>query len=313
MTLTNKLQLSLPDAITVFEVGPRDGLQNEPHLSTLGDKATALKIALINELSQTGLTHIESGAFVSPKMIPAMADSDSVFSHIQRHPNIFYSALTPNLQGLEAAINVNANEVAIFTSCSETFTQNNIHASIDESLRRFESVIAIAHQHLIPVRAYLSCVIDCPYEGKTPPQQVAEIAKALIDMGCYQVSLGDTIGTGTPLRVATLLECVNQQLQSKAIAVHFHDSYGQAIANIYQAMQMGITTIDSSIAGLGGCPYAPGASGNVATEDVLYLCQGLNIKTGIDLEKFTLVSQTFCQQLGIRPQSKVALAMAHRP
>ncbi|PSV30137.1 hydroxymethylglutaryl-CoA lyase [Photobacterium sp. GB-72] len=313
MTLTNKLQLSLPDAITVFEVGPRDGLQNEPHLSTLGDKATALKIALINELSQTGLTHIESGAFVSPKMIPAMADSDSVFSHIQRHPNIFYSALTPNLQGLEAAINVNANEVAIFTSCSETFTQNNIHASIDESLRRFESVIAIAHQHLIPVRAYLSCVIDCPYEGKTPPQKVAEIAKALIDMGCYQVSLGDTIGTGTPLRVATLLECVNQQLQSKAIAVHFHDSYGQAIANIYQAMQMGITTIDSSIAGLGGCPYAPGASGNVATEDVLYLCQGLNIKTGIDLEKFTLVSQTFCQQLGIRPQSKVALAMAHRP
>lgn len=313
MTLTNKLQLSLPDAITVFEVGPRDGLQNEPHLSALGDKATALKITLINELSQTGLTHIESGAFVSPKMIPTMADSDSVFSHIQRHPNIFYSALTPNLQGLEAAINVNANEVAIFTSCSETFTQKNIHASIDESLRRFESVITIAHQHLIPVRAYLSCVIDCPYEGKTPPQQVAEIAKALIGMGCYQVSLGDTIGTGTPLRVATMLECVSQHIQSKAIAVHFHDSYGQALANIYQAIQMGITTIDSSIAGLGGCPYAPGASGNVATEDVVYLCQGLNIRTGIDLEKLTLISQTFCQQLGIRPQSKVALAMAYHP
>ncbi|PSW67140.1 hydroxymethylglutaryl-CoA lyase [Photobacterium leiognathi subsp. mandapamensis] len=309
--ITNLIKEKLPKQVTIFEVGPRDGLQNEPHLASLGSKATTLKIELINALSETGLRHIESGAFVSPKMIPSMADSSSVMSQIIRQSQVCYSALTPNLKGLEAAINVNTNEIAVFTSCSETFTQKNINASISESIKRFEPVIAVAHQHLLPIRAYLSCVMDCPYEGRTSAAQVTSIAQTLIDMGCYQVSLGDTIGTGTPLRVAYLLEAMHKQINASAIAVHFHDSYGQALANIYQALQMEITTIDSSVAGLGGCPYAPGASGNVATEDILYLCQGLGIDTGVDLKKVSAIGHAFCTQLGIRSQSKVSSVMAH--
>lgn len=276
---------SLPKSVSIVEVGPRDGLQSE---ATLPLK---LKVDLINRLSETGLKHIESGAFVSPKRIPQMANSDAVFNQIQRHTGVIYSALTPNLQGLEQAIANRADQVAVFTSASETFCQRNINCSIAESLSRFEKVIEHAKAHNLSVRGYLSCVVDCPYDGATSPQQVASLAKQMLDMGCYEISLGDTIGTGTPLRVAAMLEDVVSICEKEHVAVHFHDTYGQAIANIYQALQMGISTVDSSVAGLGGCPYAKGASGNVATEEVIYLCHGLGIKTGVDLDKLREVGK----------------------
>lgn len=277
----SQLSNLLPPRANIVEVGPRDGLQNEPPIP-LEDK-----IQLINQLSKTGLTHIESGAFVSAEKVPQMADSDKVLQQINRKANVTYSALTPNQQGLEQAIAANANSVAIFTTVSETFCQRNINCSISDSLSRYQTVIELAKQHHIPVRGYLSCVIDCPYEGKTDPAQVATLSKTLLDMGCYEVSLGDTIGTGTPLGVARMLEAVMATSQKEQLAVHFHDTYGQAIANIYQALLMGINTIDSSVAGLGGCPYAKGATGNVATEKVLYLCEGLGIETGVNLKRFT--------------------------
>ena len=276
---------SLPKSVSIVEVGPRDGLQNE---STL---PLELKVDLINRLSVTGLKHIESGAFVSPKRIPQMANSDAVFNQIKRRAGVAYSALTPNLQGLEQAIANGADQVAVFTSASETFCQRNINCSIAESLSRFERVIDHGKTHNLPVRGYLSCVVDCPYDGATAPQQVASLANQMLEMGCYEISLGDTIGTGTPLRVAAMLEAVLSLSEKEHVAVHFHDTYGQAIANIYQALQMGISTIDSSVAGLGGCPYAKGASGNVATEEVLYLCHGLGIKTGVDLDKLREVGK----------------------
>lgn len=276
---------SLPETVSIVEVGPRDGLQNE---STL---PLELKVDLINRLSETGLKHIESGAFVSPKRIPQMANSDAVFNQIKRQAGVVYSALTPNLQGLEEAIANKADQVAVFTSASETFCQRNINCSIAESLSRFEQVVDHAKTHNLPVRGYLSCVVDCPYDGATAPQQVANLAKQMLDMGCYEISLGDTIGTGTPLRVAAMLEAVLSVCEKEHVAVHFHDTYGQAIANIYQALQMGISTIDASVSGLGGCPYAKGASGNVATEEVTYLCHGLAIKTGVDLDKLREVGK----------------------
>jgi hydroxymethylglutaryl-CoA lyase len=228
-----------------------------------------------------------------------MADSAQVFEHIQRAANVSYSALTPNIKGLEQAIASNVDEVAVFTSASESFCQRNINCSISESLERFKPVIASAREHNIPVRGYLSCVIDCPYDGETNPNTVANLAKQMLDIGCYEVSLGDTIGTGTPLRVATMLEAVLAQCSKGQIAIHFHDTYGQAIANIYQALLMGISTIDSSVGGLGGCPYAKGASGNVATEDVLYLCHGLGIKTGVDPEMILEVGRYVHSKLKI--------------
>ncbi|WP_338167200.1 hydroxymethylglutaryl-CoA lyase [Vibrio sp. 10N] len=291
--------MTLPTSVNIVEVGARDGLQNETQVSLNA------KVELINALSQTGLRYIEAGAFVSAKRIPQMSDSDQVFARIQRHPDITYSALTPNVRGFEAALEANATEVAVFASASETFSQNNIHCSITESLTRFEPVIALAKQHNIRVRGYLSCVADCPYEGATPASQVALIAKAMHDMGCYQVSLGDTIGTGTPLRIAAMIDAVSKDVPLSQLAVHFHDTYGQAIANIYQALTMGINTIDSSVAGLGGCPYAPGASGNVATEDVLYLCHGLGIHTGVELNSVIKAAKVICQTLNKTPQSKV--------
>ncbi|RTZ17518.1 hydroxymethylglutaryl-CoA lyase [Vibrio aquaticus] len=289
----NQLTNLLPSRANIVEVGPRDGLQNEPPIP-LEDK-----IQLINQLSQTGLKHIESGAFVSAQKVPQMADSDKVLQQINRKAKVTYSALTPNQQGLEQAIAANANSVAIFTTVSETFCQRNINCSITESLSRYQIVIELAKQHHIPVRGYLSCVIDCPYEGKTASTRVAGLTKALLDMGCYEVSLGDTIGTGTPLSVARMLEAVMAKSPTGQIAVHFHDTYGQAIANIYQALLMGINTIDSSVAGLGGCPYAKGATGNVATEKVLYLCEGLGIETGVNLSAVKQVS-TFAQSITAR-------------
>ncbi len=298
--------MTLPTNVTIVEVGPRDGLQNESPVST------RTKIRLIDLLSDTGLSHIEAGSFVSPKWVPQMADSKEVMQNITRRASVTYSALTPNLQGLEQALDAGANQVAIFTSASEGFCQHNINCSITESLKRFEPLMVQADKYHVPVRGYLSCVVDCPYDGATSPTQVANISQALIELGCYEVSLGDTIGTGTPNRVKEMLESVLARIPSQRLAVHFHDTWGQALANIYQALSMGITTVDSSVAGLGGCPYAHGASGNVATEDVLYLCQGLGIETGVDLELLAKAGWMISDELQRQPTSKVSQALRHR-
>ncbi|MGF1743100.1 hydroxymethylglutaryl-CoA lyase [Vibrio profundum] len=296
---------ALPSHVTIVEMGARDGLQNEPQVSTQA------KVTLINDLSQTGLRHIEAGAFVSPKWVPQMADSAEVFSAITRQPDICYSALTPNMKAFEQALTCGANQVAVFASASEGFSKKNINCSIAESIKRFIPIINAAKQHNIQIRGYLSCVADCPYDGPSKPEQVAHIAQQLFDLGCDEISLGDTIGTGTPGRIARMLEAVMWHVPRDAIAVHFHDTWGQALANIYQALTMGVHIVDSSVAGLGGCPYAKGSSGNVATEDVLYLCQGLGIETGVDLNKLTAAGQTICQVLNKQPSSKVALALAN--
>ncbi|EIU7052664.1 hydroxymethylglutaryl-CoA lyase [Vibrio parahaemolyticus] len=298
--------MTLPTNVTIVEVGPRDGLQNESPVST------RTKIRLIDLLSDTGLSHIEAGSFVSPKWVPQMADSKEVMQNITRRASVTYSALTPNLQGLEQALDAGANQVAIFTSASEGFCQHNINCSIAESLKRFEPLMVQADKYHVPVRGYLSCVVDCPYDGATSPTQVANISQALIELGCYEVSLGDTIGTGTPNRVKEMLESVLASIPNQRLAVHFHDTWGQALANIYQALSMGITTVDSSVAGLGGCPYAHGASGNVATEDVLYLCQGLGIETGVDLELLVKAGWMISDELQRQPTSKVSQALRHR-
>ncbi|HCM1319029.1 TPA: hydroxymethylglutaryl-CoA lyase [Vibrio parahaemolyticus] len=298
--------MTLPTNVTIVEVGPRDGLQNESPVST------RTKIRLIDLLSDTGLSHIEAGSFVSPKWVPQMADSKEVMQNITRRASVTYSALTPNLQGLEQALDARANQVAIFTSASEGFCQHNINCSITESLKRFEPLMVQADKYHIPVRGYLSCVVDCPYGGATSPTQVANISQALIELGCYEVSLGDTIGTGTPNRIKEMLESVLARIPNQRLAVHFHDTWGQALANIYQALSMGINTVDSSVAGLGGCPYAHGASGNVATEDVLYLCQGLGIETGVDLELLAKAGWMISDELQRQPTSKVSQVLRHR-
>ncbi|HGY9608471.1 hydroxymethylglutaryl-CoA lyase [Vibrio harveyi] len=298
--------MNLPNKVNIVEVGARDGLQNESPVST------QVKIRLIDLLSDTGLTHIEAGSFVSPKWVPQMADSLDVMKKITRRHNVTYSALTPNVQGFEQALKAGANQVAIFTSSSEGFCQHNINCSIADSLTRFEPVMELAAKHNIPVRGYLSCVADCPYDGPTKPEQVARVANLLMELGCYEVSLGDTIGTGTPIRIAKMLEAVQVKVPTNKLAVHFHDTWGQALANIYQALTMGINTIDSSVAGLGGCPYAHGASGNVATEDVLYLCQGLGIETGVDLELLAKAGWMISEELNRQPTSKVSMALKQR-
>ncbi|WP_050909048.1 hydroxymethylglutaryl-CoA lyase [Vibrio campbellii] len=298
--------MNLPNKVNIVEVGARDGLQNESPVSTQA------KIRLIDLLSDTGLTHIEAGSFVSPKWVPQMADSLDVMKRITRRHNVIYSALTPNVQGFEKALEAGATHVAIFTSSSEGFCQHNINCSIAESLTRFEPVIELATKHNIPVRGYLSCVADCPYDGPTKPEQVARIANLLVELGCYEVSLGDTIGTGTPIRIAKMLEAVLVKVPTDKLAVHFHDTWGQALANIYQALTMGVHTVDSSVAGLGGCPYAHGASGNVATEDVLYLCQGLGIETGVDLELLAKAGWMISEELNRQPTSKVSMALKQR-
>ncbi|WCP83848.1 hydroxymethylglutaryl-CoA lyase [Vibrio harveyi] len=298
--------MNLPNKVNIVEVGARDGLQNESPVSTQA------KIRLIDLLSDTGLTHIEAGSFVSPKWVPQMADSLDVMKKITRRHDITYSALTPNVQGFEKALEAGATQVAIFTSSSEGFCQHNINCSIADSLTRFEPVMELAAKHNIPVRGYLSCVADCPYDGPTKPEQVARVANLLMELGCYELSLGDTIGTGTPIRIAKMLEAVQVKVPTNKLAVHFHDTWGQALANIYQALTMGINTIDSSVAGLGGCPYAHGASGNVATEDVLYLCQGLGIETGVDLELLAKAGWMISEELNRQPTSKVSMALKQR-
>lgn len=296
--------MNLPGKVKIVEVGPRDGLQNEKQLIP-----TQTKITLIEDLVDSGLTYIEAGSFVNPKWVPQMADSAEVFARIQRKPNITYAALIPNLQGFERAIAVNANEVAIFAAASEAFSQKNINCSIAESIQRFENVMHAAKEKQIPVRGYISCVAGCPYSGEVETQQVANIAKDLFDMGCYEISLGDTIGVGTAGQIKRLLESVAKKIAIEKLAVHMHDTYGQALANIFASLEMGISVVDSSVAGLGGCPYAKGATGNVATEDLVYLLNGLQIEHGVDLQKLILAGEKIGQALNRENNSNVARAL----
>ncbi|MFC3853188.1 hydroxymethylglutaryl-CoA lyase [Salinispirillum marinum] len=299
--------MSFPQRVRIAEMGPRDGLQNESMHLTVDDK-----VQLIDQLSQTGLNYIEAGSFVSPKWVPQMADSTAVLQQITRVPGITYSALTPNIRGFQDALAAGADEVAVFGAASESFTQKNINCSIAESLARFESIMAAAQKAGIRVRGYVSTVVGCPYEGDIKPEQVAWVAKALLDMGCYEISLGDTIGVGTPLKVKRMLEAVRKQVPVEQLAAHFHDTYGQAVANLYAVLEEGVAVIDSSVAGLGGCPYAPGAAGNVATEDVLYLLQGLGIETGIDLKAIAKIGQQISARLVRANRSKVGLALSNQ-
>ena len=293
--------MSLPSHVRLVEVGPRDGLQNEAQPISVADK-----VQLVDALSAAGLSYIEVGSFVSPKWVPQMAGSAEVFAQIQRKPGVTYGALAPNLRGFEDALAAGVKEVAVFAAASEAFSQRNINCSISESLERFAPIMAAAKQHGVSVRGYVSCVLGCPYEGEIAPEQVAAVARELYAMGCYEVSLGDTIGTGTAGATRRLFEVVGAQVPRDKLAGHFHDTYGQAIANIYASLLEGITVFDSSIAGLGGCPYAKGASGNVATEDVLYLLNGLGIDTGIDLERLIGAGQQISQVLGRPTGSRVA-------
>ena len=295
--------MSFPKQVRIVEVGPRDGLQNESTVSASD------KITLINMLSDAGHSYIESGAFVSPKWVPQMADSADVFSGITRKAGVTYAALTPNLKGYEAAKAVAATEVAIFGAASEAFSQKNINCSISESLERFAPVMDAAKADGIRVRGYVSCVVGCPYQGDVAPSEVARVAKALLDMGCYEISLGDTIGVGTPDKVNAMLDAVLAVVPADKLAVHFHDTYGQALTNIYVALSRGIAVIDSAVAGLGGCPYAAGASGNVASEDVVYLLNGLGISHGIDLTALAQAGWFITDKLGKQPSSKVGLAL----
>lgn len=295
--------MSLPSHVRLVEVGPRDGLQNEAQPISVADK-----VRLVDALSAAGLRYIEVGSFVSPKWVPQMAGSAEVFAQIQRKPGVTYGALAPNLRGFEDALAAGVKEVAVFAAASEAFSQRNINCSISESLERFAPIMAAARQHGVSVRGYVSCVLGCPYEGDIAPEQVAAVARELYAMGCYEVSLGDTIGTGTAGATRRLFEVVAAQVPRDKLAGHFHDTYGQAIANIYASLLEGITVFDSSIAGLGGCPYAKGASGNVATEDVLYLLDGLGIETGIDLEALIDAGQQISSVLGRPTGSRVAKA-----
>lgn len=295
--------MSLPSFVRLVEVGPRDGLQNEAQPISVTDK-----VQLVDALSAAGLSYIEVGSFVSPKWVPQMAGSAEVFAQIQRKPGVTYGALAPNLRGFEDALAAGVKEVAVFAAASEAFSQRNINCSISDSLERFAPIMAAARQHGISVRGYVSCVLGCPYEGQIAPEQVASVARELYAMGCYEVSLGDTIGTGTAGATRRLFEVVGAQVPREKLAGHFHDTYGQAIANIYASLLEGIQVFDSSIAGLGGCPYAKGASGNVATEDVVYLLNGLGIDTGIDLEALIRAGQQISHVLGRATGSRVAKA-----
>lgn len=296
--------MSYPDSVTLVEVGPRDGLQNEKADIQLQDK-----IQLVEGLADAGLKIVETGSFVSPKWVPKMADSAQVFQQIQRRPGVTYSALTPNLRGFEGAIAAGADEVAIFGAASESFSQKNINCSVAESLERFAPVMEAAKAANIKVRGYVSCVLGCPYEGDIAADKVAWVSDKLLEMGCYEISLGDTIGVGTPLKTKQMLDKVLSNIPVEKLAVHFHDTYGQALSNILMALQMGISVVDSAVAGLGGCPYAKGASGNVASEDVVYMLNGMGIKTGIDLDKLVAVGDNITKALGRSNNSKVANAM----
>ncbi|MDI4638909.1 MULTISPECIES: hydroxymethylglutaryl-CoA lyase [Halomonadaceae] len=297
--------MAFPQSVRLVEVGARDGLQNEPE-----PVSTETKFELIDRLGAAGLRHIEAASFVSPKWVPQMADHREVMTGLKRREGVVYSALTPNLKGLEAALECGADEVAVFGAASEAFSQKNINCSVSESLERFAPVLERAKAAKVRVRGYVSCVLGCPYEGEIAPAKVSEVAKALYEMGCYEVSLGDTIGTGTPLKAKRMLEAVARDIPMEKLGAHFHDTYGQALANLYAVLEEGIAVIDSSVAGLGGCPYAKGASGNVASEDVIYLLNGLGIDSGIDLDALAATGTWITQTIGRPNRSKVGVAIA---
>ena len=293
--------------IRIVEVGARDGLQNESRPID-----TETKAKLVDLLAIAGVTYIEAGSFVSPKAIPQMAGSDQVFSSLSRVPAVVYSALTPNLRGYDLAVASGADEVAVFSAASEKFNQRNINCSISESLARFEPLMEKAINDGVRVRGYISCVVGCPYEGSIEPERVLEVGRALLDMGCYEISLGDTIGIGTPARFDELLDLLMQTIPASKLAVHCHDTYGQALANIYASLGHGIRVIDSSVAGLGGCPYAEGATGNVATEDVVYMLHGLGYETGIDIDKLIDAGNFISAALARKNSSRVANAISSK-
>ncbi len=293
----------IPKKIQLVEVGPRDGLQNEKLWVE-----TETKITLIEKLAQAGLTKIEAASFVSPKWVPQMKDAFEVLLGIERRPGVSYPVLTPNMKGFEKAVEAGATEVAVFGAASEVFSQKNINCSIAESVERFRPIIAAAQNSEIRVRGYISCVLGCPYQGAVPVTDVVNLAEQMSEMGCYEISLGDTIGIGTPLQAKKMVQAVAEKVPVSKLALHFHDTRGQALANIYACLELGVSVIDSSVAGLGGCPYAHGASGNVATEDVVYMLAGMGIETGVELEKLIEAGRFISDVFGRSPQSKVSSA-----
>lgn len=300
--------MKLPARVKMVEVGPRDGLQNEER-----SVPTTVKVELIGRLAAAGLTTIEAGSFVSPAAVPRMADTADVLCGIPSSSSLRLPVLVPNLKGLERALAAGAKEIAVFASASETFSQRNIRCSIAESLERYRQVAAEALGHGMAVRGYVSCALGCPFEGEIPPAAVAGVAEALLRMGCYEISLGDTIGVGTPKKVWKLIEAVAAAVPVEQLAGHFHDTYGQALPNVLAALQQGVAVFDSSVAGLGGCPFAPGAAGNVASEDLLYMLDGLGIETGVDLTKLIAAGDFICNHLRRQTSSKVARAAPFRP
>ncbi|XP_010510859.1 PREDICTED: hydroxymethylglutaryl-CoA lyase, mitochondrial isoform X1 [Camelina sativa] len=305
--ITNKISKGIPKFVKIVEVGPRDGLQNEKNIVP-----TSVKVELIQRLVSSGLPVVEATSFVSPKWVPQLADAKDVMDAVNSLDGARLPVLTPNLKGFEAAVSAGAKEVAIFASASESFSLSNINCTIEESLLRYRAVTTAAKEHGVPVRGYVSCVVGCPVEGAVPPSKVAYVVKELYDMGCFEISLGDTIGIGTPGSVVPMLEAVMAVVPADILAVHFHDTYGQALANILMSLQMGISIVDSSIAGLGGCPYAKGASGNVATEDVVYMLNGLGVQTNVDLGKLIAAGDFISKHLGRPNGSKAAVALNRR-
>jgi hydroxymethylglutaryl-CoA lyase len=295
--------MTIPSHVRIVEVGARDGLQNEKAIVP-----TATKIELIDRLSATGLQTIEATSFVSPKWVPQLADAAEVYSAIRKAPGVRYPVLVPNLQGYERARSVGATEIAVFTAASEAFNRKNINASIDESIERFAPVLERAKSDGVAVRGYVSTVLGCPYQGDVPAADVVRVAKRLHDLGCYEISLGDTIGIGTPAKARAMLAAVAEQVPMSALAVHFHDTRGQALANILACLELGVAVVDSAVSGVGGCPYARGATGNVASEDVVYMLQGMGIETGIDLQKLVETGRWLSDQLHRANNSKVGLA-----
>jgi isopropylmalate/homocitrate/citramalate synthase len=296
--------MPMPRNVLLWEAGPRDGLQNEP-----GAVPTAVKVELIERLADAGLRHIEAGSFVSPKWVPQMADSADVMARLRPRAGVTYQVLTPNMKGFEAAMAAGARAIGVFAAASETFSKRNINCSIAESIERFRPVCEAAQARGVPVRGFVSCVAGCPYVGEVAPAQVAEVARQLIDIGCHEIGLGDTIGVGTPLKIRRVIEVCARDIPLEKLGVHFHDTYGQALANILASLELGVSVVDAAVGGLGGCPYAPGASGNVATEDVVYMLDGMGIETGVDLTKLVRAAWFISDALGRPPAGRVARAL----